>query len=213
MPPIRVLLAEDHPMFLEALANAVRDAEDLELVQACRDGTAALAGIRARRPDVAVLDLRMADLSAAGILEALVDDAADSRVLVLSAHLDGAEVVRCLELGAAGYVAKDATRPEILAAIRAAARGETVISAAVHGAMAGELRRRRPEPAAPQLLSAREQEILALLATGASAPEIGRHLFLSTGTVKSHLQHVYEKLGVSDRAAAVAEGMRRGLIS
>jgi two-component system nitrate/nitrite response regulator NarL len=209
-PRIRVLVAEDHPVYLEGLAAAIEGADDLELALACDDGARALEGIRATAPDVAVLDLHLPVLDARGVLEQLAADRDICRVLILSAHLEGEEIVGCVELGAAGYLAKDATRADILEAIRAVAHGRTVISSDAQASMAEGIRRRRV--AAMEVLSAREQEVLGLLASGASGPQIARQLFLSPATVKSHLHNVYEKLGVSDRAAAVAEGMRRGLI-
>jgi two-component system nitrate/nitrite response regulator NarL len=207
---IRVLIADDHPIYIDGLAAAIRRAHDLELVATCRDGAEALESIRADPPDVAVLDLRMPRLDAAGVLEELADDGSGCRVLVLSVHV-GSEVHECVSLGAAGYLAKDTDRAAICDAIRAVAQGRTVLSSDAQTAMAAELTRRRS--AASSLLSGRESEVLSLLAGGASAPDIAARLHLSTATVKTHLHNLYEKLGVSDRAAAVAEGMRRGLIS
>jgi two-component system, NarL family, nitrate/nitrite response regulator NarL len=145
------------------------------------------------------------------ILADLAGNEHDVAVLILSVHIDGDEVHECLSLGAAGYIAKDADRAEICEAIRSVAGGRTVLSTAVQTNMAAELRQRRN--GAHALLSPREHEILELLATGASTPAIAARLHLSAATVKTHLHHLYEKLGVSDRAAAVAEGLRRGLIA
>ena len=207
---IRVLVADDHPVYIDGLAAAINRAGDLDLIATCRDGAAALERIRADGPDVAVLDLRMPRLDAAAILGELAAEAGPCRVLVLSAHVGGEAVHECLSLGAAGYIPKDADRAEIVDAIRAIAAGRTVLSSEAQAAMASELTQRRS--ASSSLLSAREGEVLGLLAAGASAPEIAGRLHLSTATVKTHLHNLYEKLDVSDRAAAVAEGMRRGLI-
>jgi two-component system nitrate/nitrite response regulator NarL len=204
---IRVLVADDHPIYIDGLAAAIAYADDLELVATCGDGTAAFAHIRAEAPDVAVLDLRMPGLSVQALLQELAGECA---LLILSVHLRGDEVHECLSLGAAGYVAKEADRGDILEAIRRVARGGTVLSRDVQSSMAAELRLRRS--GAHDLLSPREREILDLLTTGATTPEIAGRLHLSAATVKTHLHHLYEKLGVSDRAAAVAEGLRRGLI-
>jgi two-component system nitrate/nitrite response regulator NarL len=205
-----VLVADDHPVYLDGLAAAIERAGDLELVASCRDGAQALDRIRRERPDVAVLDLSMPRLGAAEVLQELADDALPCRVLVLTVHLGGEQVHQCLSLGASGYMAKDADRTEICDAIRGVAAGRTIVSGEALASMSAELQHRRS--AEHGLLTAREGEILGLLADGASAPDIASRLHLSTATIKTHLHHLYDKLGVSDRAAAVAEGMRRGLI-
>jgi two-component system, NarL family, nitrate/nitrite response regulator NarL len=137
-------------------------------------------------------------------------DGLATRVLIVSGYDDDELVYAALEAGASGYVPKDAPRDEMARAVLAVAHGEMAIAPRLAGGLASQIRLRR-ERTAP-LLTEREREVLGLLAEGKSAPEIGRMLFLATSTVKSHLAHLYEKLGVSDRAAAVAEAMRRGLI-
>jgi len=207
----RVLIADDHPIYIDGLAAAIERTDDLELIGKCRDGAEALERIRADAPDVAVLDLRMPRLDATGVLEELVaGDGPTCRVLVLSVHVGAGEVHECVSLGAAGYLAKDTDRAKICEAIRAVAQGHVVLSGEAQAAMAAELQHRRA--AEREQLSARESQILDLLAVGSSAPDIAAQLYLSTATVKTHLHNLYRKLDVSDRAAAVAEGMRRGLI-
>jgi two-component system, NarL family, nitrate/nitrite response regulator NarL len=206
----RVLIADDHPIYIDGLAAAISRTDDLELVATCRDGAEALERIKADAPDVAVLDLRMPRLDAVGVLEELAPEGPACRVLVLSVHVGAGEVHECVSLGAAGYLAKDTDRAKICDAIRAVAQGQIVLSSEAQAAMAAELQQRRA--AEREQLSAREREILDLLAVGASAPDIAARLYLSTATVKTHLHNLYRKLDVSDRAAAVAEGMRRGLI-
>jgi two-component system nitrate/nitrite response regulator NarL len=209
--PIRVLIADDHPIYLDGLAAAIGRTDDLELVATCRDGVEALERIKVDAPDVAVLDLRMPRLDATAVLEELAPaEGSACRVLVLSVHVGAGEVHECVSLGAAGYLAKDTDRAEICEAIRAVAQGRVVLSSDAQAAMAAELQQRRA--AEREQLSGREREILDLLAVGASAPDIAARLYLSTATVKTHLHNLYRKLDVSDRAAAVAEGMRRGLI-
>jgi two-component system nitrate/nitrite response regulator NarL len=207
---IRVLVADDHPVYLDGLAAAIGRAGDLELVATCRDGAEALQRILADAPDVAVLDLRMPGLTAQEILEEMAAAGSPTAVLVLSVVLAGDAIHECLSLGASGYIAKDADRSAICDAVRSVARGGTVLSDEAQRSVAAELKQRRIAPR--ELLSPRESEILGLLAGGASAPAIAERLYLSTATVKTHLHRLYEKLDVSDRAAAVAEGMRRGLI-
>jgi two-component system nitrate/nitrite response regulator NarL len=208
--PWSVLVADDHPVYVDGLTAAIDRARDLELVATCTDGVEALELIRADPPDVAVLDLRMPRLSAPGVLRALDASGIACPVLILSVHVEGDRVHECLALGAAGYIAKDADRDEICAAIRSVARGRTVLSTQAQAGVAAELKQRGR--AERRLLSRRETEILALLVGGATAPGIAARLHVSTATVKTHLHNLYEKLAVSDRAAAVAEGMRRGLI-
>jgi two-component system nitrate/nitrite response regulator NarL len=166
--------------------------------------------MRSDPPDVAVLDLRMPRLGAHAVLAELAG-ALPCAVLVLSVHVAGEDVHECISLGAGGYIAKDADRSEICDAIRSVAAGHTVLSGDAMAGMASALQHRRAVEQG--LLTGREGEVLDLLATGASAPDIAARLHLSPATVKTHLHNLYAKLGVSDRAAAVAEGMRRGLIS
>jgi len=206
----RVLVADDHPVYLDGLAAAVNRANDLELVATCRNGQEALEQLRADPPDVAVLDLRMPRLGAKAVLTELQGEL-PCPVLVLSVHVEGDDVHECISLGASGYIAKDADRSEICDAIRNVAAGQTVLSTDAAAGIATALQHRHAVQAG--LLTDREGEVLGLLATGASAPDIASQLHLSAATVKTHLHNLYAKLGVSDRAAAVAEGMRRGLIS
>jgi two-component system nitrate/nitrite response regulator NarL len=210
MPMVRVLIADDHPVFRDGVAVALRRQDDFELVGECETADEAAERIRALAPDVALLDNRMPGTPTREVIAALSAEGVATRIVVLSAHDDGETVVAALEAGAAGYLTKDSDRSEICEVLRRVARGETVIATAVQGAVAARLRRASTAPRA--LLTAREQEVLERLAQGMSAPQIAQALVLSPTTVKTHLGNLYEKLEVSDRAAAVAEGMRRGLL-
>ena len=205
-----VLVADDHPLYREAVVRAVRARPDFELVGEVGDGREALDAIRSGLPDVAVLDVEMPSLRGIEILEALRRDGAITRVVLLSAHLESDTVYEAVAGGVAAYLSKAAPGERICDAIAAVARGEVVLPAEIQAGLASEIRL-RSEPGRPAL-SPREQEVLALIAEGLTAPAVGRELHLSTATVKSHLKTLYEKLGVSDRAAAVAEAMRRGLL-
>jgi two-component system nitrate/nitrite response regulator NarL len=205
---VRVFVADDHPVFREGLVRAVSGRAEMVLAGEAIDGRAALDAIQAEPPDVALVDLRLPVLDGIAIARAVVREGLATRVVILSAYDDAELVWAALEAGAVGYLTKDARREEITDGVLAAARGETVLAPSLAGALAGEVRRRAGTP----VLTSREREALAGLARGLSAPAIARELVLSTATVKTHLQHLYEKLGVSDRAAAVAEAMRRGLI-
>jgi two-component system, NarL family, nitrate/nitrite response regulator NarL len=208
MPRIRVFVADDHPVFREGLVRAVAARAELELAGEATDGRTTLDAIRLDPPDVALLDLRLPVLDGIAVARAVVREGIATRIVILSAYDDAELVWSALEAGAAGYLTKDARREEITDGVLAAARGETVLAPSLAGALAGEVRRRAGSP----VLTTREREALSGLVRGLSAPAIANELVLSTATVKTHLQHLYEKLGVSDRAAAVAEAMRRGLI-
>jgi two-component system nitrate/nitrite response regulator NarL len=208
--PIRVLVADDHPVYLDGLAAALDAAPDFDVVAKCRDAGEVLERIDAVAPDVAVLDLHMPERGAQAVLESLSGGERGCAVLVLTVELDGAAVHECLSLGASGYLSKDVGAGEIGRAIRTVAEGGSYLSSKAQASVTAELQARRANT--PELLSPRETEILGLLAAGASAPEIADQLHLSRSTVKTYLHHLYEKLGVSDRAAAVAVGLRRGLI-
>ncbi|MEA2333477.1 MAG: two-component system, NarL family, nitrate/nitrite response regulator NarL [Thermoleophilaceae bacterium] len=207
---VRVLAADSHPLYREAITRAIRERPELELVGEARDGREALDAIGAQRPDVAVIDRTLPGLSGDQILNAVARDGLATRVVLIAAEPDPGLVYAAIANGAAGYLTKDADAREICDTITAVARGKTVLSAELQTGIAGEIRIRavhdRP------FLSDRERDVLKLVAEGLTAPQIGRTLCFSTSTVKTHLHHIYEKLGVGERAAAVAEGMRRGLL-
>jgi two-component system nitrate/nitrite response regulator NarL len=207
---VSVLVAEDHPLFREAVVRAVRERPELELVGEAADGRGALAEIRRLRPQVAVLDWRMPDLDGLQVLRALDRDGLPTRVVLLSAFLDGALAYQAVAAGAAAYLTKDADRRRIQETLLAVSRGEVVLAPEIQAGIATEIRQRGR--ASGPALSEREREVLGHIAEGRSAPEIARRLVLSPATVKGHLQTLYDKLGVNDRAAAVAEAMRRGLL-
>ena len=205
-----VLVADDHPLFRTGVVRAVESWPELELVAEVADGRGALALIQQLEPSVAVLDLRLPDLDGIEITHAVRRDTLPTRVLLLSAFADEALVYRALEAGASGYVTKDATQEEIARAIHAVSLGRMHIAPELAGGIARQIQV-RGQSAGP-MLSERERQVLELLCEGLSAPQIGERLFLGTSTIKSHLSRLYEKLGVSDRAAAVAAAMRSGLV-
>jgi two-component system nitrate/nitrite response regulator NarL len=206
----RVLVVDDHPLFRDAIVRLLRGWAEIEVIGEAGSGRAALERIRLDAPDVAVVDLRMPDVDGVQLCTAIAREGLPTRVLIVSGYDDDELVYAAVEAGASGYVPKDAPRDEVARAVLSVAHGEMAIAARLAGGIASQIRLRK-ERTAP-VLTERETEVLGLLAEGKSAPEIGRELFLATSTVKSHLGHLYEKLGVSDRAAAVAEAMRRGLI-
>jgi two-component system nitrate/nitrite response regulator NarL len=205
-----VLVADDHPVYREGIVRALGERPELELVGQAATGHAALTAIRELAPDVAVLDMRLPGLDGVQVLNAIDREALPTRVVIVSAYLDSEIVYAAIAGGARAYLSKEASRETICDAVGAVARGETVITPEAQGGLAREIQLR--SPGARPALTQREQEVLRLTAEGLSAPDIGRRLYLSPATVKTHLQHLYSKLEVSDRAAAVAEAMRRGLL-
>jgi two-component system nitrate/nitrite response regulator NarL len=208
---VSVVVADDHPLFRDGIERAVRERPDLELIATAADGREALARIRELAPQVAVLDLRLPGLDGLQVLNALTRDALATRVVFLSATGDAEVVYRAVQAGAAGYFRKEADRTAILDGIAAAARGVTAIEPTLQRVLIDQIRVHGPAEDRPTL-STREREVLTLMAEGLSAPQIAERLILALPTVKSHQARLYEKLGVSDRAAAVAQAMRRGLL-
>lgn len=208
--PITVVVVDDHPFFRDGLSRGLRHSGYLNVVGEAGGGREGLELIRSQQPDVAIVDYQMPDLNGLEVVHAIVRDGLPTRTLILSALTDSAVVFQALEEGAHGYLAKDARRAEIVDAVLRVARGGTVVPPELTAGLAGQIRL-RARPAGPAL-SERERQVLAGFARGLSIPELAAELFLGASTVKTHTQRLYEKLGVSDRAAAVAEGMRRGLV-
>lgn len=207
---VTVLLADDHPLFLDGLRRAVDGHEHFRLLGTVTDGREALRAIRELHPGVAVLDVKMTGLDGVQVVNALTRERLPTRALLLTAFAEDDIVYRALAAGARGYLLKETSRADILSAIAAVAAGEVVLSPSLQKLLATEIRLR--ESAERPLLTPREQQVLSLISAGKRAPEVAGELHLSPTTVKTHLQNIYAKLGVADRAAAVAAAMRRGLI-
>lgn len=209
-PRLTVLVADDHPMYREGVVSVLRRRAEIDSVAEAGTGREALEVLGRVQPDVALLDIQMADLDGVQVARVITRDGLPTRALFLSAYYDQEIVYKALAAGAAGYLSKDARGNEIADAVIAVARGETVLGRDIQAAVARRIRQTAQQTA--PVLSTREREVLGLVSAGLSSPEIARRLSLSPTTVKTHLQRVYEKLGVADRAAAVAEAMRRGLL-
>jgi DNA-binding NarL/FixJ family response regulator len=208
--PIRVLIADDHPVVRDGLAAMVTPEADIVVVAEAADGAEAVALSAARQPDVILMDLRMPRLDGLAAIAELSRSADPARVIVLTTYDADADVIAALDAGAVGYLLKDVRRADLVAAVRAAAGGQTVLSPSVTEQL---LRSRRSDDREPaELLSEREREVLALVADGHTNQQVASRLFISQATVKSHLLNIYAKLGVNDRAAAVAQALRRGLL-
>jgi two-component system nitrate/nitrite response regulator NarL len=209
---VKVVVADDHPIYREGIVRAINERPDLELVGEAADGAEALEQIKELAPEVAVLDIRMPGLDGTQVLAAMRRDGLETQVLFLSAFMEPELTYRTVANGARGYLSKESSRQEVCDAIVTIARGGTALAAEAQAGLAHEIQERERTGGRPLQLTGREQEVLNLVAQGHSAPDIASDLHLSTTTVKSHLHSLYEKLGVSDRAAAVAEAMRRGLL-
>ena len=208
---VRVVVGEDHPLFRDGLVRALTSSGSVDVVAEADDGVTALALIKTHLPHVALLDYRMPGMDGAKVAAAVRRDGLPTRVLLLSAHDESAIVFHALAEGAAGFLPKESTKTEIVNGVLDCAQGRDVVSPALAAGLAGEIRRRGNEAHTP-VLTPRESEVLNLIAQGCSIPTIAAELYLAPSTVKTHVQRLYEKLGVSDRAAAVAAAMRRGLL-
>jgi len=206
--PIRLMLVDDHPVVRDGLHGVFAADEDFEVVAEAGDGQEALARAARVEVDVVLLDLRMPRMGGVETIRALATQAPDVRVLVLTTFDTDRDVLPAIEAGATGYLLKDASAAELKAAVRAAYAGQPVLAPSVAGRLIGQVRR-GPDSA----LSPREVEVLRLVAAGTTNRETARRLLISEATVKTHLLHLYEKLGVNDRAAAVSEAYQRGLLS
>ncbi|GAA1849029.1 response regulator transcription factor [Pseudonocardia ailaonensis] len=207
---MRVVIADDHPFFRDGVARGLVQSGRIEVVAEADDGRQALEAIRREQPAVALVDYEMPEIDGLGVVHAVVRDELPTRVLLLSAHTDSAVVYQALQAGAAGYLAKDSKRAAIVEAVVDVARGKTVVPPELAAGLAGEIRMRATDDT--PALSERERQVLAAFARGLSVPQTAAELFIGVSTVKTHTQRLYEKLGVSDRAAAVAVAMRKGLV-
>ncbi|MBV8987530.1 MAG: response regulator transcription factor [Solirubrobacterales bacterium] len=207
---VTVVVVDDHPFFRDGVTRGLTRSGQIEVIGEAGNGREALDLITRERPAVALVDQQMPDMDGVALLHALVRDRVPTRVLLLSAHTDSAIVFRALEEGAAGYLSKESRREQIVDAVLSVARGQTVLPAELAGGLAGEIRLRAQSQG--PVLSERELQVLRGFARGLSIPQVASELYIGTSTVKTHTQRLYEKLGVSDRAAAVAEAMRRGML-
>ena len=204
---IRIVLADDHPVVREGLRGMLVGQEDFTVVGEADNGREAVTLAAQLLPDVILMDLRMPEMDGVGAIEAMRERGLTTHVLVLTTYDSDADIVRAVEAGATGYLLKDAPRQDLFRAVRAAARGETVLAPAVAARLLGRMR-----TPAEETLTEREIEVLQLVARGNSNAEIGKTLHISQATVKTHLVHIFAKLDVSDRTAAVTAAVTRGII-
>ena len=211
--PVRVLVADDHPVVRAGLRALLSAEPGLTVVAEAGSGEETVLMARQHRPDVVLMDLRMPGAGGLAAIRQLSADQPGVRVVVLTTYDSDADILPAVEAGAAGYLLKDTPRDTLVGAIFAAARGETVLAPSVAGRLVNRLRAAPPEaPAARETLSARETEVLMLAGRGLTNAQIGRDLFVSEATVKTHLLRAYAKLGVSSRTAAVTRAMELGVL-
>ncbi len=204
---VRVLIVDDHPVVRTGLRGMLEGQPSLEVVGEAADGEEAIKLAEQLSPDVILMDLRMPGMNGVTATALIKERMPGAHVLVLTTYDSGADILRAIEAGATGYLLKDAPREELFRAVRAAAQDKPVLAPEVAAHLMDRVRWPLEE-----VLSGREVEVLELVAQGKSNRDIAGELWISEATVKSHLLHIYDKLGVTDRASAVAAAMKRGIL-
>jgi len=207
MEKIKILMADDHPVVRAGIRGMLETQSEFQVVAEAENGREAFEQIAKLKPDVVLMDLRMPEMDGVEAITKIKEKYPDVNILVLTTYDTDADIVRAVEAGATGYLLKDAPREELFRAVRGTAKGETVLAPVVAARLMGKVRDH-----GEQALSAREIDVLMLVARGASNQDVGEKLHVSTATVKSHLIQIYQKLGVSDRTAAVTTAIERGII-
>jgi DNA-binding NarL/FixJ family response regulator len=208
MDKIHLIIADDHPVVRNGLVGMLESQPDLVILGEAPDGEAAVHLAITLEPQVVLMDLRMPVMDGVTAIREIRKRCPDIHILVLTTYESDSDILPAIEAGATGYLLKDSSREDLFAAIRAAARGESVVAPAVTA-----LLMKRMRAPAEEKLSSRELEVLGLVAEGASNAEIADCLHISQATVKSHLVHIFGKLGVSDRTAAVTVAIQRGILN
>jgi DNA-binding NarL/FixJ family response regulator len=215
---IRVVVVDDQAIIRDGLVTVLSLLPDISIVGEAANGVEAVQVVVQTRPDVVLMDLRMPELDGVGATEQIVREVPGTAILVLTTYADDASIVGALRAGARGYLTKDAGRAEVAAAVRAVSRGQTTLAPGVGdrviSSLLGASAQEKPEVALPQkpedfasrfpTLTQREREVFALLGDGLSNPEIAAALFVSVATVKTHINAIFAKLALRDRAQAIA---------
>jgi two-component system nitrate/nitrite response regulator NarL len=209
---IRLVIADDHPFVIEALEALFAATDDMEVVTSCGDGDSTLAAVRRHSPDILLLDLSMPGLDGISVLDELKSESCDTNVVVFTGAMDEKRALDCLRLGASGVVLKGAPSKQLMEAIRRVAAGEVWLDKEVYAeAMTRMLRQENTHRQLSTLLTPREMDTLVLAAKGESNKEIARELTVTEGTVKLHLHHVFDKLGLQSRTELIIYAYEHGL--
>ena len=207
MKPIRILLVDDHPVVRAGIEGILNSQDDIEVIGEANDGAEAIRLSQTLQPDVILMDLRMPGTDGVTAIQAITKQEDPPYILVLTTYDTDADIVRAIEAGATGYLLKDTPRDDFFTAVRNVAQGKSVLTPVVASRLMEQMR----APAEEQL-SSREIEVLTLVSRGHNNSAIAKELYISTATVKTHLIHIYGKLGVNDRTAAVTTALERGIL-
>lgn len=205
---IRVVVADDHPIVRQGVVALLEDEAGIEVIAEVADGRAALSAVLTQDPDLVLMDLRMPEMDGVEATRAIRDRRPETAVLVLTTYDTDEAIVRAVEAGAVGYMLKDSPTEDLVDAVRRAASGETVLASPITKRLVERMHR-----VSPDALTSREIEVLREVANGNTNAQVAESLHISEATVKTHLIHVYDKLAVSDRAAAVARAYEKGILS
>jgi len=212
MEPIKVLITDDHPVVREGLSAMLNKEPDIRVVGEAENGTEAIDKAKELQPDVVLMDLRMPEVDGVEAMRQIRAANPGIKFIVLTTYDNDEYIFKGIEAGARAYLLKDAPREELFKAIRAVYKGESLIEPAVAGKVLDRFAELSRQAQAPERLSERELEVLKLMAKGAANKEIAAGLCISESTVKTHIQTIFQKLGVGDRTEAVTEAIKKGII-
>ena len=209
---IRILIADDHPIVREGLATVLSQEEDLKVVGLAENGLEAVAQAREVHPDIILMDLQMPEMDGVEAIRRIKEEDEDIGIIILTTYDADDYIFRGIEAGARGYLLKDSPPGEVLKAIRAVHKGESLIQPRVASRLLDRFSQLARAPDTREVLSPREVEVLQLMAKSTVNKEIATELLIGESTVKTHIVHIFNKLGVKGRTEAVAEAARRGII-
>lgn len=209
---VRILIADDHPIVREGLATVLSQEDDIKVVGQASNGSEAVSKAKELHPDIILMDLQMPEMDGVEAMQRIKEEAPDIGIIILTTYDTDDYIFRGIEAGARAYLLKDSPPEEVLKAIRAVHKGESLIQPRVASRLLDRFSQLSRAPAREEDLSQREIEVLQLIAKGAANKEIASQLFIGESTVKTHIIHIFNKLEVKDRTEAVTEAVRKGII-